>query len=532
MKGKTNIKMSAILAVLLLTLATFAVIPAHAVITPTMYIDPAYKNGGLEPGDTFTLTLMIKDFTDMYLWQAGITFNPAVLHCDSYDGGPTLVGDVFDVLAPAITSLFIGGTIDNVLGKVGFSSQGLTGAVPGVTDVSGTGYKLMVFHFSVVGYTDGIPATVDCAIAIVSMFVLDHTGFKTVPNVTGGQVETKAPPAPYGPTAKFTFFPGIQEINKDVTFDATSSKPGFDGTHMCPITEYRWDWNGDGIFEQTVATKVVTHQWAIAGDYDVTLEVYAPGATPDTSDVMHTVKILPPAAGAAIDLTSNKVPINGEGPNQASDSYAPQELMILYAKVTYNGEPVENKLVGFEVRDSNGDCVTYRVGATNALGIAEVEFRTPSMPAFGDWIAYAIVDVAGTTVGDTMPFRVGWIVQIISVTSCDFEGTPVSEFHKGEDMYFMATITNIALTTKTVTLTFVVYDACGVPLGQVVVPDWTIDADNTVSDFLTTVSILVPSWAFISPPPATVYANSFTDLPINNGVPTAPEVFTTFVISH
>jgi len=537
MKGKTQIKMSAIMALLLLAIGTFAIAPTFAVTPATMYIDPAYKNGGLEPGDTFTLTLKIASFTDLYLWQAALTWNPAVLSCSSVDGGDLgLPTNVFKVLDPLVPNMFIGGTINNVIGQYDPpASQGLQGVVPGVTDMTGTGFNLLVFHFTVVGYTDGNPATVDCPITIKpnpKSFILDSHGVKSAVNLVGGQVETKAPPAPYGPTAKFTFFPAIQLINTDVLFDATTSKPGFDGAHVCPITEYRWDWNNDGVYDQNVTTKTVTHQWAAAGDYPVTLQVYAPGATPDTDKVTHTVKILPPPAGAQIDSYTNKDPINGMGPNQPSDSFAPQELVKLYAKVTYNGEPVEGKLVAFEVRDPNDDCVIYRVGETNSSGIAEVDFRVPSTPVFGDYVEYETVDVAGTTVGDTIPFRVGWIVQIMSVTPCDVDGNPVIEFHKGEDMYFTATITNIALTTQEVTLTFVVYDACGVPLGQVVVPDWTIDADSTVSDFLTTVSIPVPTWAFISPPSATVYANSFTKLPIDGGVPTAPEASANFVISH
>jgi len=128
--------------------------------------------------------------------------------------------------------------------------------------------------------------------------------------------------------------------------------------------------------------------------------------------------------------------------------------------------------------------------------------------------------VAQTTVADTMPFEVGWIVQILSVTP------EMGTYHKGEDMYFILEIKNIALVTKTATLTVVVYDDCSVPIGQFVVPDWHIEADATVEfyDF----GIHVPTWAFIGK--ATVYANAFTDLPSANGVPYCPETYAEFVI--
>jgi hypothetical protein len=139
-------------------------------------------------------------------------------------------------------------------------------------------------------------------------------------------------------------------------------------------------------------------------------------------------------------------------------------------------------------------------------------------------MAIAIVDVAQTTVADTMPFKVGWIVEILSVTP----GQQI--YNKGQEMYFALSIKNIAKTTKTVTLTLVVYDACGVPIGQIVIPNWQIEAGAEV-EYATMVGIPIPTWTFISPPPATVYANSFTDLPINNGVPTCPEVSAEFMIS-
>jgi len=522
---KEKIKISAILAVVLLTLATFTVFPAFSVPVPTMYIDPAYKNGGLEPGDNFDLTLMIKDFTDMYLWQAGIAFNPAVLEVISFDVGPTLVGDVFDVLT-ANPTLAIPGTINNVLGKVGFSSQGIQGVFPGVTGVPEVGYKCIVFHFHVKGYTDGNPATQDCMVTIQNSFILDHTGAKTFPAIVAGQVETEAPPLPYGPEAKFSWLPAIPENGTDVTFDARSSKDGFDGTAMCPITCWRWNF-GDGTGWFNCSDKEVwVHQFALPGIYTVFLEVYAPGAPTETNSTTHDVRVIPPPMGAYIELTApDQAPVDGYGLNVECDAFAPQQLVVLRAKVTYNLDPVEGKLVGFEVTDDNGDCVTYRTDATDASGIAEVEFRVPSMPAFGDWLATAIVDVAETTVADTMPFKVGWIITLISVEP--EEGT----YHKGEDMYFTVTFTNIALTSKNATLTVVVYDACGVPIGQVVVPDWPIEARGTdieLYDF----SFKVPSWAFVSPPVAKVYANAFTKLPSDGGVPYCPEKSAEFMIER
>jgi len=517
MKGKTKTKMSTILAVLLMTLGMFAVLPAYSQVTPTMYIDPAYVNGGLKPGNTFEVTLMIKNFEDMYLWQAGLSFSPSVLECTSVDGGTALTDDVFDVLAPTLGTLFIPGAIDNVAGNVGYSSQGLMGVVPGVTDTSGTGFKLLVFHFKVIGYTQS-----SSPIDIKTYFVLDSEGAKTIPDAIGGAVETVVAPAPYGPTAAFSWLPIIPIEGTEVTFDASASLGGFDGTSMCPITEYSWDFDGDLVWDVVTGSKVTPYTFPTAGDYGVTLEVYAPGATPDTDSITKTVKVIPPPMGAAIDLTApDQAPHDGEGPDVECDAFAPQQLVRLCAKVTYNLDPVEGKLVGFEVTDADGNCVTYRTATTNAYGIALVNFRIPSMPVFGTWMATAIVDVAETTVADTMTFEVGWMIEIISVAPT------YSAYNKCNDMYFELTIKNIALSTKIATLTVVVYDECGVPIGQVVIPDWAVEAGFNGA-YATITAIHVPTWAFIGT--ATVYANAYTALPSTGGVPYCPEADAGFLI--
>jgi hypothetical protein len=122
-----------------------------------------------------------------------------------------------------------------------------------------------------------------------------------------------------------------------------------------------------------------------------------------------------------------------------------------------------------------------------------------------------------------MPFKVGWIIEILSVAPVD------STYHKNEDMFFTLSIKNIALTTRTATLTIVVYDECKVPIGQIVVPDWSIEARATV-DYGTITSIPVPAWAFVGT--AKVYANAFTALPSLNGVPYCPEQSAEFLIER
>jgi len=121
-------------------------------------------------GETLSAFMMVKDFEDMYLWQAGLSFDPSVLECTSADGGTTLADDVFDVLTTNPT-MYIPGAIDNVAGNVGYSSQGLMGVVPGVTGDPEVGYKLLKFNFEVVGV--GVSD-----LHIKQMFLLDSVGTK------------------------------------------------------------------------------------------------------------------------------------------------------------------------------------------------------------------------------------------------------------------------------------------------------------------------------------------------------------------
>lgn len=95
------------------------------------------------------------------------------------------------------------------------------------------------------------------------------------------------PPAP--PKAMFTATPETAKVGEPVKFDASSSLPGWNGTHEMPITEYRWDF-GDGN-KTTTSTPIVYHSFQDSGIYNVTLTVYAPGATPETNSTTHKISI-------------------------------------------------------------------------------------------------------------------------------------------------------------------------------------------------------------------------------------------------
>jgi len=528
-------KLSSLLMLgLLLAGMLIVAIPTVYALEPTMYLEASVTTG-LDPGNPdlnhFDLFVLFRDFTDMYGWQVGLTWDKTVLRAESVVYGKTAYPEsVFAVLAPTRTTNTFDGVIDNDNGQIYPPyAESLTGT-GGVTGDPGTGYYLMKVTFTVIGFApepDG--TTIDFIVADPYGPVSAWTQYPDVatlltPNFESITVYTIAPPTPYSPTADFTWLPVFPKEGDTVTFDASASTPGFDGSAICPITEYRWDFDGDLVWDKIVTDPITTWSYTTAGDYDVTLEVYAPGAyppeVPDTDSITKTITVLPPPMGAAIDLYCQKTPWDGTGPDVESDAFAPQELVILYAKVTYNDDPVANKQVGFQVNASDGTAILYRVAETDESGIATVEFRIPSDPVFGEWLAYAIVDVAGTTVADTMPFDVGWIIEILSVTPVE------STYSKGETASFTLSIKNLGKTTKTPTITVVVYDECAVPIAVALVSEWSIEGEAT-AEF--SCKLDIPMWAFVGT--ATVYANAFTDLPSNDGVPYCPEAQANFLIS-
>ena len=140
--------------ILIIIFLSIAMTPARAIDpTPLVYIDTPTKTGTTD--ETFTVTILAKDFSNLYTWQAGLYWNPAVLTATTLYGGPTLTDDVFDTIAPTRTTLWMPGAINNIAGKIGYSSQALTGA-GGVDGALGVSYKLMKvdFKFTASGTSD------------------------------------------------------------------------------------------------------------------------------------------------------------------------------------------------------------------------------------------------------------------------------------------------------------------------------------------------------------------------------------------
>jgi hypothetical protein len=70
------------------------------------------------------------------------------------------------------------------------------------------------------------------------------------------------------PVADFSWTPQPPHTNQPITFNASASHDP-DGI----IATFEWDWNNDGVYEESHTTPTATHSWINPGSYPVTLRV-------------------------------------------------------------------------------------------------------------------------------------------------------------------------------------------------------------------------------------------------------------------
>jgi len=232
------------------------------------------------------------------------------------------------------------------------------------------------------------------------------------------------------------------------------------------------------------------------------------------------------AEGGEIDLFSGKVPYDGRGLNQRSDAFQPQELVELYARVTYNKGPIANWLVAFQVLNPLNKTVAVGVNWTNNDGIASFSFRVPwpssegdEREVFGAWKAVATVMIADKVFMDTLTFQVGWLVQVTAIKTLNADLVPQTSFRRGEIVVLNLTVKNIALTSKPAVLIIDVFDHIGCPVTNVIYDAGKPFDFQPGESFIQVIS-KVPDNATIGR--ATVSAVAYTALPEYGGVAYSP----------
>jgi len=250
--------------------------------------------------------------------------------------------------------------------------------------------------------------------------------------------------------------------------------------------------------------------------YDTMVANWLGEEVPQASPVSGTYTIRPKTLGRAIDIyTQWPDPYGGQGPNKPSDMFWPQQEVILYAYVSYNEWPEQNKHVTFEVKAPHGDTFTVLDAWTNASGIAVASFRLP-WPCddpeyyFGEWSVIGTVDIAGEVVNDTLTFHYDYLVYISKVT------TDLPKYEHGQTMNITVELKSKRMQSMDIIIAVTVQDATGVPFGFTYFTVTIGGAEYChYKDFSDSVGIFVEKWARAGRASITVVALS--DWPFNGG---------------
>jgi hypothetical protein len=238
---------------------------------------------------------------------------------------------------------------------------------------------------------------------------------------------------------------------------------------------------------------------------------------------------------SAVDLYTQKAPYDGKGLNETSDVFSPDETVILYANVTYDKSPVSSVYVAFQVLGPINPIKNFTFTAsseTNESGIASWKFGLPwpcedaETMVFGVWTTFASVKIGGETVQDELKFRVDWVVQIVSLEAIDGDFQARNSFGRGGDVGVELVLKNIAMTSKTVMLSFLIRDELDVPVAFDEINSFEVQPNSSPIQIF--FKLEIPKWAFEGT--ALLEACAFTATV--NATPYSPTAYKNFLITR
>jgi len=529
MKGKTLLSLAIVLT-MLLAAVPFAAVKVNASSTTVSVV---FENGlnaiTKTVGSNFIVSFNIATDAHIGFYSMSIGWDPTVLSLQTGTAADIVEGPWMKSFG---STLWAGPSgIDNIGGSIDAIPDGL---LAGSATGSGTMFTI--------AFTAAHPSAHTGAIIYVdpnvNSYLLDESLQNAVPIDTVVNGEVTVPLPPVTPPVAIISSPidgSIVTVGSTVNLDGSHSTAGIDVVppgEPCPITIYDWaiDFH-DGNPATHLFGAIQSFDCTGVGLVTITLTVTAPDPTPgDSNYVDHdtsapvSIMQVPAATGRNIDVYTAR---GGEGPLGQypfgwSDAYGPQEEICVFAKVTYNGAPVEYKPVEFVVFDPvSGLEIASYTAFTNASGIAKVCFRIPWQGAdapnhFGDMSIYGTVDIAEVQISDTVMFHYGWILNIDTVTV----GGP---YHKLDTMVIDVTLSSIAMKDYDAFLQITAVDELNVPIGQafatITVPASGLSVmGNTIT---------IPMWAYVGV--GTVYVDLLTSA---LGVPYCPEKTATFIIVY
>ncbi len=533
----------------------------------------------------FTVLVDVLNVTGLYATALNVSWNPSVLDLLSITNGSFLMSAGPGTYDPNL--LATGGAINHVTGTI--TPKGVTRTVDTTSnDGNGTIYQLT---FNVTGYGESL---------IKMKADLSDSGGGSIASTTRNVwfKLTPPPPPPATPgtvafTESPTKSPGQPEhyyVNDTaVQFDPYTVTQAYNNITLTHGSATMWNWtltnipgaysvsldlcqagvpkSGDGMVWNGSA---LNYTFKMLGEWTVCVKGYFAVMNDTTllgmgidyrwSDPFCVTKtIVLPAVGCNIDLYSETqrycgytTPNIGEGYNQTCDAYTIDEEVTLFVNLTYNNDPLQSRLVAFEVHRPDGATVLVRTAMTNAVGVANISFRIETVcqdpeARFGKWWAIATVKVCEVKQNDTMMWDVGYLVQVTSIELWDasfygFPGVERTQYHKYADpslAYFWVRLTlkNIAQIPRNVTISVTFQDSDNVAVSsfthQVIMNpgefcnpsetllEWNAFWGAYVENTETWSLVGVPKWTYAGW--GTVYVNIFSNIPSICGVPYSPE---------
>jgi len=177
----------------------------------------------------------------------------------------------------------------------------------------------------------------------------------------------------------------------------------------------------------------------------------------------------------------------GVGIGEDANAYGPQDLVKMYARVTYENKPAADIGVSFIV-SYNGTVYTLRVAQTNATGFAYSEFRLPTFNSvckemIGNWSIRALASVSQITLNDTVNFPLSYVNVLTGGVQIPAN---VSRLQNFTVKVSLNSLNNLTWSQLDVTL----FDKAQVPIGS-----YSIKNDPALSGTVQA-SILIPKSAF------------------------------------
>ncbi len=563
-------------------------------------------------GQTFSLDIFINNplQVNIWAWNLGVTWNAAAVQLTSITEG-SYMGPTGATGTSGANTIFVPGYIDNTAGDIPqgisdvYTSVTTTNAQSGV--LATLTFTVINYASSNIQLTQGIPSleTITAGNPPVSSAL-------TAPLLNGAVYTSPAPPAPTSPVAKITntgtsttytngqaLTPPISE-NTPATFDLTAanSVAGNDvvpqpSEATNPVTGYSWTITANvagapALITNPTTTETLSFTTPSTGissltTYTIQLVVTAPQVAtpndvnynPQSAPVTFSIQVEPGSiaattAGALIDVyvvnpttpsTTNPSysPDGTNGnplaagtsaytPNAYSDAFGPQAMMNLAALVTYNGAPVANKEVTFEITSNTEANIGTLSAMTGDNGIATVSYALPwyagtyqtgPVSEFGVWSVTGSVEVQQTIVTDNMPFDFGDIISITNVQVA-LPTAPRSTSAITTTNGVTVTLAGISDQAQNYWMTYTVTDAGNVPVAQGLVSGTMAAATYTDTTGTLTVnpstgtqaaSFAIPSYAFVGT--ATVNINIFNANPVTSqstAVSYCPQATATFTI--